>query len=42
MQVNYWYTQEIEVADVPLSATAWLFGSGFLALAGVARRKKTA
>jgi hypothetical protein len=41
MQVNYWYTQEIEVTDVPLPAAAWLFGSGLLALVGVARRKKT-
>lgn len=41
MQVNYWYTQEIEVAPVPLPAAAWLFGSGLLGLVGVAGRNKT-
>lgn len=41
MQVNYWYTQEIEVADVPLPAALWLFGSGLLGLVGLARRKRT-
>ena len=41
MQVSYWYTKEIEIADVPLPAAAWLFGSGLLALVGLARCKKT-
>ena len=41
MQVNYWYTQEIEVADVPLPSAVWLFGSGLLGLVGVARRERT-
>jgi hypothetical protein len=31
-----------EIASVPLPAAAWLFGSGLLGLAGIARRKKTA
>jgi hypothetical protein len=31
-----------EIANVPLPAAAWLFGSGLLGLAGIARRKKTA
>jgi len=30
------------IAAVPLPAAAWLFGSGLLGLAGIARRKKTA
>ena len=29
-----------EVAEVPVPAAAWLFGSGLLGLAGVARRRK--
>ena len=31
-----------DIAAVPLPAAAWLFGSGLLGLAGIARRKKTA
>lgn len=31
-----------DVAAVPIPAAAWLFGSGLIGLAGIARRKKTA
>jgi hypothetical protein len=30
-----------EVSQIPVPAAAWLFGSGFLGLIGVARRRKT-
>ncbi|HKJ10160.1 MAG TPA: VPLPA-CTERM sorting domain-containing protein [Gammaproteobacteria bacterium] len=42
MQINYWYTKEIQVSPVPLPAAAWLFGSGLLGLVSVARPKKAA
>ena len=29
------------VAEVPIPAAAWLFGSGLIGLAGIARRKKS-
>ncbi|MEZ5540421.1 MAG: VPLPA-CTERM sorting domain-containing protein [Pseudomonadota bacterium] len=32
----------VDVTELPLPAAAWLFGSGLLALAGTARRKKCA
>ncbi|HFD81339.1 MAG TPA: VPLPA-CTERM sorting domain-containing protein, partial [Gammaproteobacteria bacterium] len=32
----------IEASVVPLPAAVWLFGSGLVGLAGIARRKKTA
>ncbi len=31
-----------DTSEVPLPAAAWLFGSGLIALAGVARRRKSA
>jgi hypothetical protein len=29
------------VSEVPLPAAAWLFGSGLITLAGIARRRKS-
>lgn len=40
MQVEYWYTKEIEIPAVPLPAAAWLFGPGLFGLIGIAKRKK--
>jgi hypothetical protein len=36
------YTMTFETTVVPVPAAVWLFGSGLLCLAGMARRKKTA
>lgn len=33
---------DLDVAEVPLPATVWLFGSGLLGLVGITRRKKGA
>lgn len=35
-----WSTKGIALTSVPIPAAAWLFGSGLIGLAGVARRKK--
>ena len=35
------YDGNAELAAVPMPAAVWLFGSGFLGLAGMARRKKS-
>lgn len=37
--VAHWDAATLELAAVPVPAAAWLFGSGLLGLAGVARRK---
>lgn len=40
-KVGSLYSQEIgDVAEVPLPAAAWLFGSGLLGLAGIARKRQ--
>lgn len=36
-----WQATELPIAAVPVPAAAWLFGSGLLGLAGIARRKTT-
>jgi hypothetical protein len=33
---------DADVSEVPLPAAAWLFGSGLIGLAGIARRRRTA
>ena len=40
--VSYYLHLEGHVSNVPVPAAAWLFGSGLVGLAGVARRRKTA
>lgn len=35
-----WAVHDGDIAAVPLPTAAWLFGSGFLGLVGIARRKK--
>jgi hypothetical protein len=35
-----WSTKGIALTSVPIPAAAWLFGSGLVGLAGVARRRK--
>jgi len=40
--VAYYLHLEGHVSNVPVPAAAWLFGSGLVGLAGVARRRKTA
>jgi hypothetical protein len=40
--VSYYLHLEGHVSNVPVPAAAWLFGSGLMGLAGVARRRKTA
>jgi hypothetical protein len=40
-KVGSLYSQDIsDVAEVPLPAAAWLFGSGLVGLAGIARKRK--
>ncbi len=40
-KVGSLYSQDIsDVAEVPLPAAAWLFGSGLLGLAGIARKRQ--
>lgn len=36
----YWLLQRSPLTEVPVPATAWLFGSAMLGLAGMAKRKK--
>lgn len=36
-----WTSKGMALTSVPIPAAAWLFGSGLLGLAGIARRKKT-
>lgn len=37
--VATWRTAELPITAVPVPAAAWLFGSGLIGLAGIARRK---
>jgi len=39
--VSYFLHLEGHVSSIPIPAAAWLFGSGLLGLAGVARRRKS-
>lgn len=36
------YSLQVEVSAVPVPAAIWLFGSGFIGLVGIARKKKVA
>jgi hypothetical protein len=38
---GHWIANTFSMTPVPVPAAVWLFGSGLLGLAGVARRKKT-
>jgi hypothetical protein len=37
---GYAYLESVSVSSVPVPAAVWLFGSGLIGLAGIARRKK--
>jgi len=38
--IKAWAVADGDINAVPVPAAVWLFGSGFLGLVGVARRKK--
>ena len=37
---SFTFTQTLELNPVPVPAAVWLFGSGLIALVGLARRKR--